>query len=292
MIAISSTCRLVSSLALVSAIFPASTFAQGKQTLTHEVLWSFQRVGAPVPSPDGKWVVFGVNDVDYDPAKEVSDLWIVAADGKSAARRLTSNKSGESGPSWSADSTHLAFAAKRDDDQVAQIYVLDVALGGEAQRITNAPTSASAPKWSPDGKRIVFQAGLWPGATDEEANRKAVQDRKNAKSKVRVYETFPIRNFDRWIDESKTHLWIVDVAGDRSSRPLFAGSKLAGLAGYNGDALGAAWTNDGRSIVFAAADKAEAGARAMVLSSLWQVPVAGGEPMRLGTDGLDVAAPK
>ena len=280
------------SLAVVSVMFSTPAFAQGKQTLTHELLWSFQRVGAPVPSPDGKWVVFSVNEVNYDPANDVNDLWIVAADGKSAPRRLTANKSGESAPSWSTDSTRLAFAAKRDDDQVAQIYVLDVARGGDAQRVTNAPTAASAPKWSPDGSRIVFQAALWPGATDEESNRKAVQERKNAKSKVRIYETFPIRNFDRWIDDSKSHLWVVTVAGDRTSRPLFAGSKLAGLPGYNGDALGAAWTHDGQSIVFTAADKAETGARAMVLSSLWQVPAAGGEPVRIGPDGLDVSGPR
>jgi Tol biopolymer transport system component len=68
----------------------SSAFAQGKQTLTHEVLWSFQRVGVPVPSPDGKWVVFSVNDVNYDPLKDVTDLWIAPGDGSSAASRLTS----------------------------------------------------------------------------------------------------------------------------------------------------------------------------------------------------------
>jgi dipeptidyl aminopeptidase/acylaminoacyl peptidase len=277
---------------LACALVGSNAFAQAKQALTHEVLWSFQRVGVPMPSPDGKWVVFAVNEVNYDPAKDVSDLWIVPADGSSAPRRLTSNKAAESGPAWSADSAKIAFAAKRDDDEVAQIYVLDVALGGEAQRITSAPTAASAPRWSPDGKRVVFQAALWPGGTDEESNRKAAQDKKNVKSKVRVYETFPIRNFDRWIDEARTHLWVVDVTGDRKSRPLFAGSKLAALPGYNGDALGATWTPDGQSIVFAAADKSDAGARAMVLSSLWQVPAAGGEPLRLGADGSDVAGPK
>ena len=269
-----------------------NAFAQAKQPLTHELMWSFQRVGTPAPSPDGKWVVFTVNEVNYDSSKDVSDLWIVPAEGGSAPRRLTSNKTGETGPAWSADSTKLAFAAKRDDDEVAQIYVLDVAVGGEAQRMTNAPTAASVPKWSPDGKRIVFQAAMWPGGTDEDSNRKAAQDKKNAKSKVRTYETFPIRNFDRWIDEAKTHLWVVDLGGDRKSRSLFAGSKLAGLPGYNGDALGATWTPDGQSIVFAAADKSDAGARAAVASSLWQVPLAGGEPVRLAAEGWDVAGPR
>lgn len=47
---------------------------------------------------------------------------------------------------------------------------------------------------------------MWPGATDEESNRTAVQERKNAKSKVRIYETFPIRNFDHWIIERELKL--------------------------------------------------------------------------------------
>ena len=278
---------------LIACLVPGSTaFPQTKQTLTHELMWSFQRVGPPAPSPDGKWVVFGASELNYDPTKDVTDLWIVPTDGSMAPRRLTSNKSAESGPSWSADSTKLAFSAKRDDDEVAQIYVLDVAVGGEAQRVTNAPTSASAPRWSPDGKRIVFQAAMWPGATDEETNRKAVQEKKNAKSKVRIYETFPIRNFDHWIDESKVHVWIVDVGGDRKARSLFSGSNLASLPGYNGDSLSPAWTPDGASLVFAAADKADAGARAMVLASLWQVPIAGGEPHRIGMDGWDVSGPR
>jgi dipeptidyl aminopeptidase/acylaminoacyl peptidase len=270
----------------------ASATAQTKQTLTHELMWSFQRVGAPVPSPDGKWVVFAVNELNYDSSKDVSDLWIVPTDGGAEPRRLTSAKGSESGASWSADSTRVAFAAKRDDDEVPQIYVLNVAMAGEAHRITNAPTAAGAPRWSPDGRHIVFQAAVWPGATDEESNRKAVQEKKNAKSKVRVYEAFPIRNFDKWVDESKPQLWIVDVHGDRTSRALYASSKLAGLRGYNGDSLSAVFTPDGQSVVFTAPDKSDAAARAVVVSSLWQVPISGGEPVRLGGEAWDAGSAK
>jgi len=52
--------------------------AQTKQTLTHELMWSFQRVGAPLPSPDGKWVVFPVSEVNYDPAKDLTPVTLVA----------------------------------------------------------------------------------------------------------------------------------------------------------------------------------------------------------------------
>jgi dipeptidyl aminopeptidase/acylaminoacyl peptidase len=265
--------------------------AQKAVALSHEVLWAFQRVGAPVPSPDGKWVVFSVSEPSYDPQKDVADLWIVAADGSSPARRLTSSKGSESGPAWSPDATRIAFAAKRDDDEVNQIYILDVVRGGEAQRVTAAPTAASAPRWSPDGQKILFQAAMWPGATDEESNRKAVLDRKGIKSKVRIYDTFPIRNFDHWIEESKSQLWVVAVGGDRKAVSLFGNSKAAGRAGFGGDSLAAVWAPDGQSVVFAAAEDDTVSARSDVLSQLWQVPASGGEPKRLSPDGWDFGGP-
>ena len=276
---------------VLSAATAGAQPRQAPVTLTHELLWSFQRVGAPVPSPDGRWVVFAVSEPSYDPQKDVSDLWIVSADGSSAPRRLTSSRGPESGAAWSPDSTRVAFAAKRDDDEVNQIYILDVVRGGEAQRVTAAPTAASAPRWSPDGRTILFQAAMWPGATDEESNRKAVQDRKNAKSKVRIYDTFPIRNFDHWIEESKTHLWLVGVEGERKARSLFGGSPVVARAGFGGEALAAVWAPDGQSIVFVATENDTVAARAAVASHLWQVSAAGGDPKRLTPDGWDYAAP-
>jgi len=116
-------------LVLLFISFAGVAHAQAKRPLTHELMWSFQRVGVPVPSPDGKWVAFSVNEVGYDPQKDVTDLWIVPGNGSAKPRRLTSSKGGESGPAWSADGLRLAFAAKRDEDEVAQIYVLDAVRG-------------------------------------------------------------------------------------------------------------------------------------------------------------------
>ena len=78
---------------LVSSPLPlAAQGASGAQPVTHEALWLMKRVGAPALSPDGKWVVVSVAEPSYDEKKEVSDLWIVPADGSAPPRRLTSSK--------------------------------------------------------------------------------------------------------------------------------------------------------------------------------------------------------
>ncbi len=124
---------------------------------------AFEADGAPIPSPDGKWVVFSLTEPAYDEKDQVSDLWIVAADwdGSVKPRRLTSTKAGESGADWSPDSTRIAFSAKRETDEVNQIYVLDIS-GGEAVRATNISTGARNPHWRPDGKGALFISSVFP----------------------------------------------------------------------------------------------------------------------------------
>jgi hypothetical protein len=115
---------------------PLCATGQSKVPLTHETMWLMKRVGAPVPSPDGKWVVFSLIEPAYDEKDQVNDLWIVPTDGSAKPRRLTFTKGGESGVAWSPDSRRIAFSARREGDEVSQIYVLDVADGGEAVRVT------------------------------------------------------------------------------------------------------------------------------------------------------------
>src|SRR2546423_6351347 len=125
---------------LCAVLFLLSSLQAATSKITHESMWLMKRVGAPVASPDGKWVVFQVVEPAYIEANQVSDLWIVPTDGSAKPRRLTFSKGPESGIAWSPDSRKLAFSAMRDGDEVSQIYVLDIAAGGEAVRATSLST--------------------------------------------------------------------------------------------------------------------------------------------------------
>ncbi len=266
--------------------------ATAKTPLTHEWMWGMKRVGAPNPSPDGKWVVFSLVEPAYDEKDQVSDLWIVPADGSAKPRRLTFTKGGESGAAWSPDSQRLAFSAKREGDEVSQIYIMDVAAGGEAVRATTLSTGARSPVWSPDGRRLIFTGTVYPGANDEEANKKIAAERKAQKYRARVYDRFPIRNWDKWLDDTQGHLFVQSLEPGAKAKDLLAGTKLVNEKGFagrvtdSGEEFDAVWTPDNESVIFVATTGRNTAAYANVNSALFKVAASGGEPLQI-TSGKD-----
>jgi dipeptidyl aminopeptidase/acylaminoacyl peptidase len=260
-------------------------------------MWMMKRVGAPLPSPDGKWVVFSLVEPSYDEKEQVSDLWIVPSDASAKPRRLTFTKGGESGVAWSPDSRQIAFSAKREGDDVSQVYVLNVADGGEAVRVTSLSTGARSPQWRPDGKALLFVSTVYPGAADDEANKKIAAERKAQKYRARVYDKFPIRNWDKWIEDTQSHLIIQDAQPGAKAKDLLAGTKLVNERGFagrttdSGDELDAIWTPEGDAIVFVASTNRDAAAYANTSTSLFKVSVNGGEPVRLTTGGDSASRP-
>lgn len=283
-------------LALAITLAIASPLVAQKRAITHEDVWLSKRLAAPVLSPDGKWAAVQVTQPSYTETEQASDLWLVATDGSGTPRKFTATRGGESGASWSPDGRRIAFSARRDGDEAPQIYVLDLA-GGEAQRLTSVFTGARAPQWRPDGKAVLFVSDVYPGAASDEANRKAAEERRRRKWNARVYDSFPIRDWDRWLDERRPSLFVQLLDGTSAATDILAGSKLvaepgfAGQAGSGADNIAAAWTPDGRAVVFAATQNRNDAAFAEVVQSLWLVAAAGGEPKRLTSDSDSYGRP-
>ncbi|HVE72000.1 MAG TPA: S9 family peptidase [Thermoanaerobaculia bacterium] len=269
-------------------LIAAAAFAE-RTPITHESLYLMKRVGSPAVSPDGKWVVFSVTEPAYDEKEQVTDLWLAPTEGSTKPRRITSMKAGESDPVWSPDSRRIAFSAKRDADEQSQIYILDL-NGGEAQRVTNVSTGVRSPKFSPDGRRILFASTVFPNAIDDEANKKAAKEEKDRKFKLRVYESFPIRAWDRWLDEKEPHLFVQSLDPDSKAKDILAGTKLVAESGFAGtgggegrETISGTWSPDGQWIVFTATTARNTGAFAEVDYGLYRVTAAGGEPERIAS---------
>jgi dipeptidyl aminopeptidase/acylaminoacyl peptidase len=274
--------RPILAFALVALSVPigaASAYA-ARRPITHEDLWLMKRVGFPIPSPDGKWVAYPVVSPAYDPREQSTDLWISPSDGGAAPRQLTHGKGIPTGTAWSLDSKKLAFSAKREGDEAPEIYVLDLGQGGDAERVTSVPMGARFPVWSPDGSSILFVADVPP------------ENVSKTKANIRTYNGFPIRFWDRWLDDRKPHFFVQDLAGGSKARDLLAGTKLAAMAGYSlreteaGDEVDAAWAPDGKSVVFAATTERDTTAFSVAAIQLFAVPASGGEPVAL-TKGAD-----
>ncbi|HZO74802.1 MAG TPA: S9 family peptidase [Ktedonobacteraceae bacterium] len=148
-------------------------------------------VGAPVWSPDSKYVLFSAqvgstNEEDEDGkdgkrlprARVIDRLWyrldgvgfiyerrshlflIEAAGGE--PQQLTDGDWDDGDAAWSPDGTQIVFGSNRRDDRWKwpgdDIYTLSLKNGkaGELRCLTDGKLGCNAPSWSPDGKSIAF----------------------------------------------------------------------------------------------------------------------------------------
>jgi dipeptidyl aminopeptidase/acylaminoacyl peptidase len=258
-----------------------------KRPITQEDIWLMRRVGNPVASPDGRWLVTAVIEPAYDPAEETADLWLVAADGSTKPRRLTSGHGVKSAPAWSPDGTQLAFVGKLGDDSAGQLYLQPVA-GGPARRITARPGGIRTPRWRPDGRAILFEA--------TETAKPA------AKSPARIYDAMPVRFWNRWLDDCRAHPFVLELRDGAEPVDLLAGTAFARRPGFRGifrtterdtiESLQSQWTPDGAAVVFAAQVNADQMMHTTVYTSLFRVPATGGEPVALTPPGESYSDPQ
>src|SRR5690349_1702569 len=191
-----------------SLAVPLAAAAAPKRAPTHEDVWLMKRISAPQVSPDGRWIVASVVEPSYDDNATLSDLWLIDTAARDLSRRLTSTRRPESGVAWSPDSRRIVFSAQRDGDDFTQIYSLDLSAGGEAQRLTNVSGGARSPVFSHDGRQLAFVTLMYPEARDDASNKKLIEANRARKSNARIFDGFPIRSWDRWLDERQARVLV------------------------------------------------------------------------------------
>src|SRR5215471_2231566 len=89
-----------------------SAFAQTKHPFTFEDMMALKRVAEPVPSPDGKWVLFSAVDVNLDANTKTPHIWVVPTAG-GQEREIIGDQNADR-PRWAPDGKRFVFISTKE----------------------------------------------------------------------------------------------------------------------------------------------------------------------------------
>src|SRR5580765_8777603 len=264
-----------------------------KKPFTFEDMMSLKRIGGPVVSPDGKWVMFGAVDVDLAQNKRTPHLWVIPLAG-GEARQLPSTPAGESGGRWSPDGKSYLFTSSAEGGSQVWVAGFDPASGmptGVPKKITSISTEADGAIWSPDGKNIVFVSEVFPGCADDACNKSSDEARANSKVKAMVFDHLLFRHWNHYNSAKRSHLFVVPAEGG-VARDLTRGEHDVPPFSLGGQDFYAI-SPDGQEVAFTSNwDKVGA---TSTNNDIFIVPITGGDPKKIstspGSDSTPVYSP-
>lgn len=241
--------------ALIAAV-AAPAVAQGVRT---DDWYRLVRVSDVQFAPDARTLTYVTSRPNRETQRHESQIWLIAADGRSDPRPLTTGFTSMSQPRYSIDGTRLAFVGTREQGERPQIYVAPSA-GGPATRVTSLENGVTSFVWAPDGRQFAVLSRV--GRRD---------DRNDPLNGVTVVKDLHFAQDGRGLlKDQRTHLFVVDIATG-AARQITSGDF---------DHADPAWSPDNRSIAFAS-DRTGAADNGSRNTDVYIVAAEGGTPRKV-----------
>ncbi len=199
------------------------------RAMTFEDMMQMRRLGDTDVSPDGKWLVYSVTDVDLAKNTKTATLWIQAIEG-GQSKRLAGTEPGDGGARFSHDGKQILFLSSRSGKQQIYVSAFDPERGNihpdDHRQLTTIATEADNARWSPDGKSIVFTSSVYPDCPaikaksnqDEDGQTagdtcNAARDEAQAASKVkaRIFDHLLYKHWNAFTGDKRSHLFLLDM---------------------------------------------------------------------------------
>ncbi|WP_162051488.1 S9 family peptidase [Pontibacter pamirensis] len=185
---------------LSAALLGGTTMAQ-KQPMTTDDGLNMTSLGNAIISPDGKSVVYGKSEINWEKNKRETTYHHIAAKGGESYQYL--GEDGGSDLSYSPDGKYIALKRKKDDHQ--QLFLIPTA-GGEAVQLTKHDNSVGKYVWSKDSKKLYFVSEV-PRSKEDQKLYKAGND-----------ALFVDEGPNGQAEGAWEHLWVFDLDTEKAKK--------------------------------------------------------------------------
>ena len=203
----------------IAPLLVTAQTASQTRPMTFLDMQEMRQVASPVPSPDGRWMLYTVSTADWKEGKRQTDIHLVSlSQGLSSARQMTFTKEkNETAPQWARDGSFFVFLSNREAPESSpnrsQLYLMRPD-GGESQRISDAKEGVSDFALSRDGRMLVYRSGK---SGEEQLYKLAVDAIQSGKADQLTKHETGIDSW-QWAPDSRRIYFVTDDNADADEK--------------------------------------------------------------------------
>jgi len=210
--------------------------------MTFEDMMAMRRLGQTDVSPDGKWLLYSVTDVDLAKNAKINRIYIQEIAG-GQPKIVEGTQPGDDDARFAPDGKHILFLSSRNNTQRIFISEFDSVTGTSSNvkdplnsgtnptssvkdptinvtRTKSEPPEADNAIWSPDSKSIVFTAEVYPDCPaivpNSDLGQACNSDRDAAKAaspvKAQIFTHLLYKHWNHFTGDKRSHLFLLDLA--------------------------------------------------------------------------------